>query len=272
MSADAGAPATGYAVASDGCRIRFRIDGPAGAPGLLFSNSLGTTLAMWDDQLPSLAERFRIVRYDVRGHGGSDVPAGPYTLDRLGADALAVLDAAGLERASLCGLSLGGMTAQWLGAYARERIERLVIANSAAQLGPAQGWDERIAAVTGHGMGAVTATVLERWFTPEFRASAPAAVARVRRMLEETDPAGYAGCCAAIRDMDLRDALGSIEAPALVIAGERDPSTPPAVTLAIAAGIPGARVARLDCAHLSNVECSAEFNAHLVSFLGAVPA
>jgi 3-oxoadipate enol-lactonase len=263
---------SGSARARDGCRLHYRLDGNPAAPALLFSNSLGTTLHMWDDQVPGLEERFLVVRYDTRGHGASDVPAGPYTIDELGQDALAVLDALDIERADFCGLSLGGMMGQWLGANAPERIRRLIVANTAALMGPRAVWDTRIAAVAEHGMLAVVETVLERWFTPGFRAASEPAVARVRMMLESTDPAGYAGCCAAIRDMDLRPSLAGIRAPSLVILGERDPSTPPPVVEAVAAAIPGARLARLDCAHLSNIECAAEFNELVEGFLSAAVA
>jgi 3-oxoadipate enol-lactonase len=207
--------------------LEHRFDGPEGAPMLMLSNSLGTTLDMWDELVPALAERFRLLRYDTRGHGRSPLPPGPYSIDDLGRDALALLDRLGLERVSFCGVSLGGMTGMWLAARAPERIERLAVCCSSAHMPPPEMWTKRAEAVRSDGIAAIADATLGRWFTPAASERRPEAVERLRSGLLGMAPEGYAGCSEAIRDMDLRPALGSIRAPTLVIAAEDDPSTPP---------------------------------------------
>lgn len=231
------------------------VAGGSNDPVLLLSSSLGTSLAMWEPQLPRLTERFRVVRYDQRGHGGSPAPSGPYTFAELGADALDLLDAVGCERVSFCGLSMGGMTGMWLAAHAPARIERLVLASTSAQLGPPELWTDRAAVVRERGTEAIAETALERWFTPAFRAREPETVERFRETLVAMSREGYAACCDAIRDWDIRDRLGSIAAPTLVLAGANDPATPPEHGELIAARVPNARLVVLpDAAHLANVE------------------
>ncbi len=256
-----------YVVVDDGRRIAIRIDGAVDRPPLLLSNSLGTTFRMWDAQIAALGEVFRVIRYDSRGHGRSDAPAGDYSIARLAADALAVLDSLHIETAAFVGLSKGGMVGQWLGAHAPERLTRLALANTAAWMGPASAWQGRIETVMRDGMGAITEAVLERWFTPRFREASPQAVAPVRDMLLATAPQGYAGCCAAIRDMDQRASLGAIAVPTLVIGGLQDPATPPATAEEIADGVAGSRLVMLDAAHLSNIEQPEAFTAALLDFL-----
>ena len=235
--------------------LNYRLEGPEEAPVLVLSNSLGTALGMWDEQAPALRERFRLLRYDTRGHGGSPAPPGPYAIEDLGRDVARLLDHLGIERASFCGLSVGGMTGMWLAAEAPGRVERLVLLCTSALLGQKGVWDERIATATGQGMAALADGVIERWFTPAFRAENPGAVEGMARTLRETDPGGYAGCCAAIRDMDLRDRLPSIAAPTLVVSGAEDPATPPEHGRLIADAIPGARFEVVpDAAHIANVE------------------
>ncbi|MFL5415787.1 MAG: 3-oxoadipate enol-lactonase [Myxococcales bacterium] len=251
----------------DAVRLYHRFDGPEGAPVLVLSNSLGTSLEMWDPQMSAFSNRFRVLRYDTRGHGRSPVPPGPYSVADLGRDLIALLDANRIERARFCGLSMGGMTGMWLGCHAPERLERLVLCNTSAQLGVPDVWNQRIAIVQNEGMQGVVNGVLERWFTPEFRAREPEAVEKVRRMLLETPPAGYAACCAAIRDQDQREAICAIPVPTLVVAGARDPATPPEHSRLIAGKIPGARVVELDTAHLSNIEASDRFTASVLEFL-----
>ncbi|MFS8037819.1 3-oxoadipate enol-lactonase [Xanthobacter sp. AM11] len=251
----------------DGCRIAYRFDGPQAAPVLLLSNSLGTRWEMWEPQMAAFTAGFRVLRYDSRGHGRSDAPAGAYGMDRLGRDVIELLDALGLERVHVCGLSKGGMVGQWLGARAPERLGRLVLANTSAFMGPPAGWDARIAAVAAGGMAALVDAVIARWFTPGFVAQAPQAVAPVRDMLLATSPAGYAGCCAAIRDMDLRLTAPLVRAPTLVITGDADPATPPQEGAFIAAAVPGARHATLPAAHLSNVEQAEGFSSAVLGFL-----
>lgn len=259
----------GWATAVDGCRIAWRRDGDAERPVVILSHSLGASMAMWDEQVEALAAHFAVVRYDTRGHGASDAPAGDYSLDRLGCDVLAVMDHLGIASARFCGLSLGGMTGQWLGVNASERIERLVIANSSAHMGPAEGWQQRIVMVRESGMAAVASVVLERCFTPDFLTAGGLGVQRTRARLLATDPDGYAGCCAAIRDMDLRPIISLVRAPTLVIAGAQDPATPPTHSELIQSRITGARLVTLDAAHLSNIEQPEAFNAALGEFLTA---
>lgn len=243
-----------FFVTGDGCRIAYRFDGPSEAPILLLSNSLGTNMGMWAPQMEAFTRHFRVLRYDSRGHGQSAVPPGAYSLDRLGRDVLELLDALAIGQVSYCGLSKGGMVGQWLGYRAPERISRLVLCNTSAYMGPPSGWDDRVRTVSDGGMAAVAETVLARWFTPEFLASAPSTVATIREMLQTTDSAGYAGCCAAIRDMDLRPTAPLVKVPTTVIAGLRDPATPPDHGQLIAQSIPRAALATIDTAHLSNIE------------------
>jgi 3-oxoadipate enol-lactonase len=251
----------------DGTDLHYRMDGTRGAPVLVLSNSLGTEHAMWEPQLATLTPHFCVVRYDTRGHGASGVTPGPYTIDQLGRDVVALLDHLGTERASFCGLSLGGMIGMWLGIHAKARIDRLVLANTAARIAPADLWNQRIENVNAGGIAAISDTVLSRWFTPEFRAREPDTIARMKAMMERQPPAGYVACCAAVRDMDQREEVARIEAPTLVITGTHDASTPPSDGAFLAAQIAGARLVELPAAHLSNIEAAPAFNDALASFL-----
>jgi 3-oxoadipate enol-lactonase len=250
-----------------GTRFHYRFDGLPVAPLLVLSNSLGTDLTMWDPQMEALAKEFHVLRYDTRGHGLSGVTPGPYTIDRLGSDVVALLDQLAIERAAFCGLSLGGMIGMWLGIHAPERLSRLVLANTAAQIAPPDLWNARIAKVGAGGMAAISDAVLARWFTPEFVARERGTLGMMKAMMERMPADGYVACCAAVRDMDQRDAIARIVAPTLVIIGEQDGATPPADGRFLAARIPGARSVELPAAHLSNVEMPAEFTAALSSFL-----
>ncbi|WP_328345967.1 3-oxoadipate enol-lactonase [Micromonospora sp. NBC_00421] len=236
-------------------RLHLTVDGPAAAPVLVLGSSLGTTGAMWEPQVPALAERFRVIRYDHLGHGRSAVPAGPYTLDLLGRELLRTLDDLGVPWVHYAGLSLGGMVGMWLAAHAPDRVRRLALLCTSASLGPAERWRARAATVRAGGLPAIADAVVDRWFTPAFAAARPDVVAAHRAMLTATSPAGYAACCEAIAAMDLRPALGRIDTPTLVVAGADDPATPVAHAREIAARIPGARLVVLDAAaHLANVE------------------
>ena len=243
------------------------VEGPARAPTIMLSNSLGTNLHMWDGQLSVLTKYFRVVRYDSRGHGKSPVSGGAYSIAGLGRDALAIMDALELDRAHWLGLSMGGMVGQWLLANARERIGRAILANTAAQLATPDFWNTRIRTVLSQGLGAIIPAVIDRWFTPAFQIKAPREIARVVDMLATTPAHGYAGCCAAIRDMDQRDSIRSISNPVLVIAGKHDPATTPEAGALIASSIRNARLVTLDAAHLSNIEAAAEFNKAVMSFM-----
>jgi 3-oxoadipate enol-lactonase len=244
-------------------------DGPPDAPVLVFANSLGTTLRMWEPQVSALGDRFRIVRYDHRGHGSSPVPPGPYTIDDIGADLLALLARLDVGRVNLCGLSLGGMAAMWLAAEAPQRVRRLALMSTSAALGPPSYWAERAAAVAAGGMAAITESVLARWFTPHFARQQPTTIDEMRRMLATTPTRGYAACCAALEHLDLVDRLPSITAETLVIAGAGDPATPPHHAERITASIAGARLVVVDeAAHLLNIERPGAVSALLADFLG----
>lgn len=249
-------------------RVHHVVDGPLDAPVVVFCNSLGTTLEMWEPQLPAMAGRFRVVRYDRRGHGRSPVPPGPYTIDDLGGDVLELADRLGLERVSFCGLSIGGAVGMWLALEAPERIERLILCCTRAVFPPPEQWAERAAAVREGGVEAVADGVLERWFMPELHAARPEVAQSFRRMLVGTPAEGYAACCDALRTLDLRPRLSEIAAPTLVISGAEDPVAPPEVGEELAASIPGARhVVVDDAAHIANAEQPDAFTRALLGHL-----
>jgi 3-oxoadipate enol-lactonase len=248
-------------------RIRYELAGPERAPVVVLSHSLGADLGMWDPQARALAERFRVLRYDSRGHGESAVPAAPWSLEAVSRDVLALLDALGLERVHFCGLSMGGLVGMWLGANAAPRVERLVLCSTAAKIGSDESWNARIKSVDEGGMAAVSQAIVERWFTPGFRETAPEVVARTKAQLERTPPTGYTRTCAAIRDADCRPSLAAVAAPTLVVSGRTDPATPPAEGQAIARAVRGARYVELEASHLSNLEAEAAFTATLSGFL-----
>jgi 3-oxoadipate enol-lactonase len=231
------------------------VTGPQDAPALVLSNSLGATLAMWDPQAEALAARFRLVRYDTRGHGESGVPPGPYDIADVGQDLLDLLDHLGVERAHVVGLSLGGMTGMWLGIHAPERLDRLVLLCTSAKLGPPETWSDRARTVRAEGTAAVAEAGVGRWLTERFRAEHPDTAEWLRAMIASQPDEGYAECCGVIERMDQIAALPSIKAPTLVIAGAQDPATPPEHAERIVAGIPDARLEVLDpAAHVANVE------------------
>jgi 3-oxoadipate enol-lactonase len=248
-------------------RVHYALSGPANAPVVMLSNSLGTTLRLWEPQIPTLESAFRVLRYDTRGHGQTTVTPAPYTIEQLASDAVAVLDALGLERVHFCGLSLGGMIGIRLGIHARERLDRLALCNTAARIGTTESWNTRIEQVRSGGVRNIAPLVLERSYTAEFRQRSPDVAAWTQRMLEETPLEGYAGCCAAIRDADLREDVSGISTPTLVIAGAQDTATSAADARFLAGSIRGACYAELPAAHLSSVEVAAEFTARLTGFL-----
>lgn len=245
---------------------------PDEAPPLVLCNSLGTTLNMWDAQMPAFTARRRVLRYDVRGHGQSSRPEGGYTIAQLGQDLLALMDHVGIAQADFCGLSMGGMTGMWLGVHAPQRIRKLVLCNTSAKLGPPELWDQRLAVLREQGMAGLIPGILGRWLTERYRSNNPAGLAQVVAMLEGTTPEGYAANVMAIREMDQLDDLARITCPTLVISGTHDGSTPPAMGQAIAQRIRGSRVVELDAAHLSNVEQPEAFNAAVLGFLDGEPA
>jgi 3-oxoadipate enol-lactonase/4-carboxymuconolactone decarboxylase len=252
----------------------YRVDGPVGAPVLALSNSLGTSTAMWEPQLRELTTRFRVVRYEHRGHGGTPLPTpGPYTIADLGTDLVDLLDHLGVERASMCGVSLGGMVALWVAVHRPERVERLVLACTAAELGPPDGWADRAATVRKAGSVAVLREALiGRWFTPGFAGGRPDIAELVTAMLDAADAEGYAGCCEAIAAMDQRPDLAAVHAPTLVISGAADPVTPPARGLEMQAGIPGASLTILaGASHLANLEQPGPFTTAVIDHLAGPP-
>jgi 3-oxoadipate enol-lactonase len=251
----------------DGCPIYVEVEGPANAPVLIMSNSLGTNLHMWDDQAPALAKQFRVVRYDRRGHGKSGTPKGPYSMERFGRDVLGVADALGVKTFSWCGLSMGGMVGQWLGANAPDRIERLVLSNTNFHYDDKTPWNDRIKFVQDNGLAAIVGPNMERWFTKGFRETSPQTMTRMSEMFLGTKPEGYIACCEAIRDMDFRASNPTIKAPTLVITGKHDPATPPAAGEAIAGQIKGAQLVELDAAHISNLEQPKAYTDVLLGFL-----
>jgi 3-oxoadipate enol-lactonase len=247
--------------------LYYEIDGADDAPVLILSNSLGTDLGMWAPQMAALTEHFRVVRFDTRGHGQSSVTPGPYSVAQLGGDVIALMDHLAIPSAHFCGLSMGGMTGMWLAVHHPQRIRRLVLANTAARIGNADGWNARIAAVERDGMGSILPVILDRWFTDGFRQRDPATIGTISEALLRTTAAGYAANCGAVRDMDQRETIGAITAPTLVIAGTHDLATPAADGMALANAIPGAAYVELDAAHLSNLEQAAQFTAQILDFL-----
>jgi 3-oxoadipate enol-lactonase len=254
-------------IEANGVRIRYRLEGKPGAPVIVFSNSLGTNLSMWDPQVAALRDEFRILRYDTRGHGLSAVPPGPYSQEQLGNDILTLLDAVEIRRAHFCGLSMGGQAGIWLGATAPDRFARLILCDTAAHIGNPEVWNARIAAIRAGGMPAIVSGAIERWFTPKFIVQSP-------EVILDTPPQGYIACCEAIRDADLTEQASRVRAPTLIISGMHDPATPPAQGRSLASMIRGARYLEFDASHLSNIEAASQFTSALREFLSgaAVPA
>jgi 3-oxoadipate enol-lactonase len=254
----------------NGVRLFYTLSGKADAPVLMMSNSLGTTLEMWQPQLAALESRFHLLRYDMRGHGKSDVTEAACSIGTLGQDVLSLLDELQIGKVHFCGLSIGGVIGQWLGANAPERLKSLVLCNTAARIGTLESWNERIAAVEQGGVASIAQAVIQRWFTPAFRLASPGAVAPLQAMLLATNPRGYVLLCAALRDMDQRKLVESIRLPTYVIAGDHDPATTLEDAKFLQERIPGARLVPLPVAHISNVEAADQFNAAVIEFLQGI--
>jgi 3-oxoadipate enol-lactonase len=222
---------------------------------------------MWDDQAKALSRHFRIVRYDSRGHGKSGAPDGPYSIERLGRDALAVLNALEIQRTHFCGLSMGGMTGMWLARHAPERFDKLILSNTAPKSQTPDSWNTRIRTVLAKGLDAIADTVLGIWFTKDFRERSPKTVAHMREMMVSNNPKGYCGCCAAIRDMDQRWVISNINLPTLVIAGKQDNATPLSASEFMTSRIAGSKLISMDAGHIANVEQTAAYTAALEKFL-----
>lgn len=254
-------------VASDGARIAFDLLGDAGRPPIVLVHSLGCDHHMWDHQLGELARTHRVVALDLRGHGDSDAPDTDYTLDRLGNDVVEVVDGLGIDGFDFCGLSIGGLIGLWLGLNAGTRLRSLTLCNTGAKISEIERWNERIEVARSHGMEPLVDAVIDRWFTPEFVDAQPQVVEQYRFRLLETDPKGYAGCCAAIRGADLRDDVHAITTRTSIVAGTRDVATPPELSELLATQIKGSALTLLEAGHLSNVEHPQAFTDALTSFL-----
>lgn len=248
-------------------RVHYELAGSENGPVLVFSNSLGTNLGMWDPQMAELSRTHRILRYDMRGHGRSSVTPGPYTIPQLAGDVIGLLDRLGIEKADFCGLSMSGMIGMELARRAAHRMRKVVVCNTAPKLGSVAAWNTRIQTVQTSGMKAVADGVIERWFTPEFRAASPSLVESTRQMLLDTPAEGYAACCGAIRDMDGSGWIAEIRVPMLIIHGARDPVTAADDGEKMAKTIPGAELVELPVAHMSNIEAAAAFTTALAKFL-----
>ncbi|MBL4673981.1 MAG: 3-oxoadipate enol-lactonase, partial [Arenicella sp.] len=239
----------------------------AGKPTLVLSNSLGTTMDMWHPQLTEFKKNFSVLSYDSRGHGGSDVTPGGYSMDRLGCDVIELLDHLKLDKVLFCGLSIGGMTAQWLAAFYPQRIHALVMANTAAQIAPASLWQDRIDHVQEQGLISIWPGILARWVSDDFSAKSPENVALLKAMFESISAAGYSGCCAAIRDMDMRNLAQLNDLPTLLIAGTKDLATPASESEFLLSHYRDATLVKLDAGHLSNIEQAQDFNQNVLKFL-----
>ena len=255
---------------ANGIRIYYELSGLVDAPVVMLSNSLGTRLEMWDLQMAALTGRYRVLRYDSRGHGRSEAPPGPYSVAMLGEDARALLDALGIAKVHFCGLSKGGMVGQWLGTHHGDHLLSLILCATAPRFRTAELWNQRIEQSAREGMASLVDDVTERWFTAGYRATPRPEIEQVRAMILATSPQGYGGCCAAIRDMDQSEAIRAIRTPTLIVAGADDPATTIDVMRDLHERIPGSRfVAIPQAAHLLNIEQADRFNRTLTSFLDA---
>ncbi|EGP06924.1 3-oxoadipate enol-lactonase [Afipia clevelandensis] len=252
---------------ADGCLLNVSVEGRDGGPTIMLSNSLGATMQMWEPQMAALTKLYRVVRYDRRGHGKSGVPKGPYSMERFGKDVLAILDDLNIEKIHWCGLSMGGMVGQWLGANAPERIEKLILANTSCYYPDPTNWLNRIKAVKESGIASIADAVIAAWLTADFREREPQITQRMKAMLVASPVEGYIACCEALSTLDQRDLLPRIKAPTLVIAGRHDISTPVEASVFIRSHIPNASMTLLDAAHISNVEQSHNFTEAVVGFL-----
>jgi 3-oxoadipate enol-lactonase / 4-carboxymuconolactone decarboxylase len=248
-------------------QLHYRLDGPSDAPLLVLSNSLGTDFSLWDTQIPAFTRFFRVLRYDTRGHGQSSLSSEPTTVAALTADVISLVDHVGADRFSFCGISLGGMTGLVLGLNHPERLQALVLSNTAARISTPESWNARIATVQSQGMQPVAEAAMERWFTPEFRSRHVDIVDHFRDRLASTSSEGYIPCCVALRDADLRESISGIRVPTLVVAGAHDPVTTPEDAHFLVNKIAGSTYTELTAAHLSNVEAAEEFSQRVSTFL-----
>jgi len=254
-------------VETGGARITYLAEGPRGAPTVLFVNSIGATRDLWGPQVAAVTKAHRAITYDARGHGLSSAPPGDYSIADLAGDAVAILDAEGLDRAHVCGISLGGLTGMWLGINAPGRVRSLTLANTAARIGTTESWTARMDLVREKGMTGVADLAIPLWFTERFRAEAPHTITVFRHMIESCSPTGYLGCCAALRDEDLREQISAISCSVLCVASSGDVPTPPEGLQYVHSQIADSRLLMLDAAHISNIEQMGDFNVALTGFL-----
>src|SRR6266853_3383562 len=251
----------------NGANINYELSGPPNAPTLVLSNSLGSNFGMWDAQTPAFAKTYRVLRYDTRGHGQSEVTPGPYTFEQLARDVLALADSLKIDKFHFCGLSMGGLTGLWIALHEPTRLYKLVLCSTAAKIGTADAWNTRIEAVRKNGTKSIAAATMERWCTATFREREPQTVERIQKTLANTNNEGYIACCEALRDTDLRNQVASISIPTLVISATHDPAAPPTDGKFLAKEIKGARYVELDAAHLSNIEQHEKFTQEVSQFL-----
>ena len=257
-------------ITANGININYTLEGPASGPVVTLSHSLATNLSMWDPQIPALTSRYRVLRFDTRGHGGTDAPEGAYSLDQLAEDTRVLLQTLGIARTHFIGLSMGGFIGQILALTYPQMLQSLVLCDTTSRVPPdaTPMWDERIRAAQAHGMEPHVEPTIGRWLTAPFREQRPDVVDRVRAMIRATNPAGYIGCCHAIAALDLTDRLQAIAAPTLVIVGEEDPGTPVTASRTIHERIKGSELVILKSAsHLSNMEQPEAFNRAVTTFL-----
>lgn len=257
-------------VTANGISINYRLDGPEGGPVVMFSNSLISNYSMWNDQLEAITDAgYRMLRYDTRGHGGTDAPDIPYSISIFAADAIGLLDVLNIEKVHFVGLSMGGFIAQLLAANYSDRVLSLALCDTACVMPPKQLWNDRIAEAEAGGIVALADATLERWFTAPYHKSNPGEVERVRDMINASNVSGYTGCARAIRDMSQCDVLGKIKTPTIVMVGESDPACPVAAAEVLHRGIEGSTLVIIkEAAHLPNIQQRDEFNSILLDFLG----
>ena len=250
----------------NGIDVFYLTDGDPHKPAIIFSNSLGTDHSMWDGQLEALRREFYLIRYDTRGHGLTNAPKGPYSIEQLGKDVISLLDYLSIDKAFFCGISMGGLIGQWLAIHAPKRIEALVVANTASKIGNEQAWNERAALVRKEGLHGVAESAPSRWFTPEFYGSNRSGVNELLINLKNMNPEGYASCCEALANEDLRGEVSKINVPVLIISGDKDPVTTLEDARVMQSEIQGSQITSLAASHISNIEAESEFNVAIKQF------
>jgi len=254
---------------SNDAQINYQTFGDASKPALVFSNSLGTKYSMWQPQIEHFQQDYYVICYDTRGHGASSAPQGPYSLEQLGQDVVSLLDHLNIAKAAFCGISMGGLTGQWLAIHKPERFNHVIVCNTAAKIGQEQAWQDRAALVREQGLAPIAATAASRWFTNPFIQSNPAVVAELSNDLGAGSPEGYANCCEALAKADVREQLSSIQIPVLIIAGQQDPVTTVADGQFMQQRIANSQLFEINASHISNIEQPEAFNQAVQTFLAA---